>query len=141
MGVNKFNCEGYYDPTAYEALTKIEQEAKALRAFRPVVYICSPLAGDLVKNQENARTYCRFAVDSNAIPLAPHLHYPSFMREDDPAEREMGLFFGIVLLGKCDELWVFGEMVSVGMKAEIDKAKRKNMVVRYFTTECEEVQK
>lgn len=46
MGVNKFNCEGYYDPTAYEALTKIEQEAKALRAFRPVVYICSPLAGD-----------------------------------------------------------------------------------------------
>ncbi len=31
MGVNKFNCEGYYDPTAYEALTKIEQEAKALR--------------------------------------------------------------------------------------------------------------
>ena len=38
MGVNKFNCEGYYDPTAYEALTKIEQEAKALRTFRPVVY-------------------------------------------------------------------------------------------------------
>lgn len=30
MGVNKFNCEGYYDPTAYEALTKIEQKAKAL---------------------------------------------------------------------------------------------------------------
>ena len=25
MGVNKFNSEGYYDPTAYEALTKIEQ--------------------------------------------------------------------------------------------------------------------
>ena len=42
MGVNKFNCEGYYDPTAYEALTKIEKEAKALRVFRPVVYICSP---------------------------------------------------------------------------------------------------
>ena len=63
------------------------------------------------------------------------------MHEDDPAEREMGLFFGIVLLGKCDELWAFGETVSVGMKAEIDKAKRKNMVVRYFTTECEEVQK
>lgn len=52
MGVNKFNCEGYYDPTAYEALTKIEQEAKALRAFRPVVYICSPLAGDMVKTRK-----------------------------------------------------------------------------------------
>ena len=58
MGVNKFNCEGYYDPTAYEALTKIEKEAKALRAFRPVVYICSPLAGDMVKNH-NKNTQIR----------------------------------------------------------------------------------
>lgn len=47
MGINKFNCEGYYDPTAYEALTRIENEARKLRSFRPVVYICSPLSGDL----------------------------------------------------------------------------------------------
>ena len=53
MGVNKFNCEGYYDPTAYEALTKIEQEAKTLRAFRPCGCISVlRLAGDMVKNQE-----------------------------------------------------------------------------------------
>lgn len=81
MGVNKFNCEGYYDPTAYEALTKIEQEAKALRAFRPVVYICSPLAGDMVKNQENARTYCRFAVDAGCVPIAPHIYFTQFMND------------------------------------------------------------
>ena len=66
MGVNKFNYEGYYDPTTYEALTKIKQKAKALRAFRPVVYICSPLAGDMVKNQEIARTCCCCAVDPGA---------------------------------------------------------------------------
>ena len=83
MGVNKFNCEGYYDPTAYEALTKIEQEAKALRAFRPVVYICSPLAGDMVKNQENARTYCRFAVEAGCVPIAPHIYFTQFMNDND----------------------------------------------------------
>ena len=38
MGVNKRNSEGYYDPTAYEALSNIEREAKAARAFRPIVY-------------------------------------------------------------------------------------------------------
>ena len=54
MGINKFNCEGYYDPTAYEALTRIENEARKLRSFRPVVYICSPLSGDLEGNQEKA---------------------------------------------------------------------------------------
>ena len=44
MGINKYNCEGYYDPTPYEALTRIENEAHKLRSFRPVVYICSPLS-------------------------------------------------------------------------------------------------
>lgn len=26
MSINKFNCEGYYDPTAYEALANIEKK-------------------------------------------------------------------------------------------------------------------
>ena len=34
MSVNKRNSEGYFDPTEYKALTKIEQEAKA-HAYRP----------------------------------------------------------------------------------------------------------
>lgn len=46
MSIDKFNCEGYYDPTAYEAMTAVQKEERALRAFRPIVYICSPYAGD-----------------------------------------------------------------------------------------------
>ena len=42
MGVDKFNAEGYYDPTAYDALTNIERREKEARTFRPLVYICSP---------------------------------------------------------------------------------------------------
>ena len=42
------NAEGYADPTAYGAFCAIEKEEKALRAFRPIVYICSPYAGDVV---------------------------------------------------------------------------------------------
>jgi hypothetical protein len=132
------NEEGYSDPTAGAAIASVTRDEKA-KAYKPLVYICSPFSGDIEVNTENAKRYCRFAVDSNAIPLAPHLHYPSFMREDDPDERKLGLFFGIVLLGKCDQLWMFGDTVSAGMKAEMDKANRKNMIIRYFTTECEEV--
>ena len=139
MGVNKFNAEGYFDPTAYEALTKIEKEAKQSIAFRPVVYICSPLSGDILGNQEKARRYCRFAVDSGYIPLAPHLFFPQFMREDSQAERDLALFMDIVLLSKCAELWVFGEKITSGMSIEIEKAKRKGQLIRYFTENCEEV--
>ena len=140
MGVNKFNAEGYFDPTAYEALTAIEKEAKQNSAFRPVVYICSPLSGDISGNQEKARRYCRFAVDSGYIPLAPHLFFPQFMREDLQAERDLALFMDIVLLSKCAELWVFGSTISKGMGMEIEKAKRKGQPIRYFTDDCKEVQ-
>ena len=106
MSINKFNCEGYYDPTAYEALANIEKEERALRAFRPIVYICSPYAGDVTANVENARRYSRFAVDMGYIPIAPHLLFPQFLCDDNPKERQLGLFFGNALMSKCSEVWV-----------------------------------
>ena len=54
MSVDKFNSEGYYDPTAYEAMSTVEKEERALRAFRPIVYICSPYAGEIEKNVKAA---------------------------------------------------------------------------------------
>ena len=138
MSVNKRNSEGYYDPTAYEALAKIERDAKA-HAFRPRVYICSPLSGNIAANQKNARRYCRFAVDSGCIPLAPHLYFPQFMDDGNGAERNLALFMDIVLLSKCDQMWVFGDRISKGMSIEIEKAKRKGQPIRWFTDDCKEV--
>lgn len=139
MGVNMRNSEGYYDPTAFEALSNIEREAKAARAFRPLVYICSPLSGAVEVNQENARRYCRFAVDSGYIPLAPHIYFTQFMNDRIAKERDLALFMDIVLLSKCSELWVFGDTFSKGMAIEIEKAKRKGQPIRYFTTTLKEV--
>lgn len=140
MSVSKFNHEGYYDPTTYTALSNIEAEERKAR-FRPVVYVCSPFSGNLESNVENTRRYCRFAVDSGFVPFAPHLLFPQFMYDEVPEERELTLFMGIVMLTKCAELWVFGERISKGMSKEIHKAEARNMLIRYFTTNCEEVQK
>ena len=58
------NSEGYPDPTAGEALSRIAaNEKQSLRAFRPIAYICSPFSGDVETNVANARRYSRFAVD------------------------------------------------------------------------------
>lgn len=141
MGINKFNSEGYFDPTAYEALATIEKEAKSQRAFRPMVYICSPLSGEIERNTENARKYCRFAVDSGCIPIAPHLFFPQFMSDEKTDERNLALFMDVVLLSKCAQLWVFGDRCSKGMNIEIAKAKKKNQPIRYFTEDCTEVLK
>lgn len=140
MGISKFNSEGYYDPTAYDALSVIEAEEKSLRAFRPIVYICSPYAGDVANNIEAARKYSRFAVDNGYIPVAPHLLFPQFLNDTDPKERELGLFFGNAIMSKCAEVWVFGSTISRGMEAEIKRAKWKDYRLRYFNENCEEVQ-
>lgn len=139
MSISKLNAERYYDPTAYEALSAIEKEEKALRAFRPIVYICSPYAGDVEKNVEAAQRYSRFAVDKGYIPIAPHLLFPQFLNDRNPKERQLGLFFGNALMSKCSEVWVFGSRISAGMEDEIKRARWKNYRLRYFTENCEEV--
>ena len=140
MGISKYNSEGYHDPTVYEALSHIEKEEKAVRrVYRPLVYICSPYAGDVKQNVNMARVYSRFAVKNTCIPLAPHLLYPQFMDDGSPAERELALFMGLVLLTKCEQVWVFGGVISAGMAVEIAKAEKKKIPVRYFTEELEEM--
>ena len=132
---SKYNSEGYYDPTTYEALSSIEKEERSLRAFRPIVYICSPYAGDVDANVKNARRYCRFAADKGYIPIAPHLLFTQFLNDDNPKERQLGIFFGNAVMSKCSEVWVFGDRISDGMEAEIKRAKRKNYRLRYFNEE------
>lgn len=115
------NHEGYADPTAGQAI------ARASRV--PLVFISSPYGADPEGNTVKARIYCRFAVDKGAVPLAPHLLYPQFLSEEK--ERSLALTFGLRLLDRCDEMWVFG-IPSPGMKAEITRARNKRIPIRFF---------
>ena len=128
------NSEGYSDPTPYAALRKISREE---RQYRPLIYVCSPFSGAVEANSERAREFCRFAVDMGQIPLAPHLLLPQFMRE--PEERDLAMLMDIVLLGKCKELWVLGDVITEGMRQEIETAKRRRQPIRWFNSKFEEV--
>ena len=68
------------------------------RQYRPLVYICSPYSGDTETNIKKARDFCRYALDQGQIPLAPHLMFPQFMKDNDSAERELAIFMDIVLM-------------------------------------------
>lgn len=55
------NIEGYSDPTAYNALKRIQpEEYRKKHTYRPLVFICSPFAGEIERNINNARRYCTF---------------------------------------------------------------------------------
>lgn len=132
--MNYKNPEGYSDPVPALAMENMEKE---IRKFRPIVYICSPFSGDVEGNTKKARQYCRFAVDQGAIPIAPHLLLPQFMKEE--TERNLAMQMNLVLLAHCLELWVFGTHTSEGMEMEIARARQKRIKIRYFNKELEEV--
>lgn len=135
MNEDMYNAEGYLDLTAHKAIKAAEAKG---RIFRPLVYICSPYSGDVERNVERARKFSRYAVETGYIPVAPHLLFPQFLDDSNKEERELGLFFGNVLMDRCAEVWVLGGVISSGMDAEIKRAKRKNYTIRYFTMEFEE---
>ena len=131
------NNEHYADPTFGEAYSHIRKEEIKAR-FRPVVYICSPYSGNVELNIANARRYCKFAVENKAVPIAPHLLFPQFMNDNDVSECETAMFMNKILISKCAELWVFGDQITAGMAVEIEKAKQRDMKIRYFKDVLEE---
>lgn len=134
------NYEGYRDPTAGAAIAAYGRKAaRKERKERAIVYICSPYAGDTVRNILAAQKYCRYAVDKGYIPFAPHLFFPQFLNDEDPAERRLGLSFGNVFMDRCSEVWMFGTEYSKGMRAEYERAVRKGYRIRHFTTDCREI--
>ena len=104
-----------------------------------MVFICSPYAGCIKGNVQNARQYSRFAYLSGYMPITPHLMYPLFLNDKHANERLDGMDMGLRLLDLCEELWVFGDRYSTGMQREIAHAIARFMTIRYFDRDCIEV--
>jgi len=92
------------------------------------VYICSPYRGDVERNVGNARRYCRDAVKTGFIPVAPHIYFTQFLDDSVESERMAGIEAGIQLMLACDEVWVFGEPTD-GMRQEIECAMENGLKI------------
>ena len=131
------NSEGYADPTAGAAISRImkeyreQQKQRYADKNRRKIYVASRYAGDVDANVAAAIRYCRRVIDEGHMPIASHLLYPRILDDGNPHERELGLLFGLALLRLCDEVWVFGA-VSPGVAREIEEAERLKKRLRYF---------
>lgn len=103
-----------------------------------VVFICSPLRGEVEYNKERCRRYYQFAYDSGFVPFAPHIFYTQFLDDNNEDDRAGGIQCGIEMLKRCDRLWVFkGEdkQVSEGMAKEIEIAEKLGIQIDYFNSD------
>ena len=85
------------------------------------------MKGSIRKNIEEAKKHSRKAALAGHMPIAPHVYFTSFLNDDNPKERKIGLEMGQELLGMCDEMWIYGKPTE-GMLQEIKKFKGKKVI-------------
>ena len=95
------------------------------------LYICSPLVGDVETNIEKAKQYARYVLLCGMTPVVPHF-YALCLDDNKPDERAIGMAAGMSLLWFCDEIWVFGEKITEGMRNEINFCISLNIKIRYI---------
>ncbi len=91
------------------------------------IYVCSPYRGDIRKNTKYAIECCRKVMDSGKVPIAPHLFFPHFI--DEETERGKALRMNESLIDVCQAVWVFGDVITDGMRYEIDYAEKSGKKV------------
>jgi Txe/YoeB family toxin of Txe-Axe toxin-antitoxin module len=99
-----------------------------------LVYVCSPVRGDVDENLKKANRYCEYVSGCGHIPIAPHLAWQGFLPEN-PENREKALMMGLKLIEYCSEVWVCGDEISQGMQGEIDVAEKIKKPVMYVLQE------
>ena len=87
------------------------------------VYLLPGTPGTQRAMPKKARRYSRFAADAGTIPIAPHLLFPQFLSEE--TERELAIFMDLVLLGKCEQLWVSAARCPMGCAGRSERPSRK----------------
>lgn len=97
------------------------------------VFICSPYRGNVEKNVAAARTHARMAAICGYCPVAPHLFFPQFLKDNRPEERILGITLGVELMKSCDEVWIFGNTISTGMAYELEQVKELGIPVRLYS--------
>ena len=136
---DKYGCEPASKLTAYgqcEDTLYPEHEPKAdIRecfsrgeAGPEMVYICSPLRGNVSENMAKAKEYAREVFLEGNIPICPHVYFPQFASVEDPAENRLAMDMGLSLLKRCSRINVYGDPPTEGMRAEIECAKENGIL-------------
>ena len=105
------------------------QRPRVPRVRRRRVYVCHPFRDDPVGNAAKVADICRSLTDAGFAPIAPQLYLPAFV--DEATQREEALSLCLELLDVCDEVRVYGDRVTDGMRAEVRHAEARGIAVSF----------
>jgi len=104
---------------------------------KKTVFVSHPISGDVSGNLKKVLEICRKIHNQNIIPVAPYLVSLQYLDDAISEDRELGIDANLECFrrGYIDELWLFGDHISKGMKQEIKIALEQNIVIIAKTKE------
>lgn len=106
-----------------------------------IAYIAHPIGGDVKGNIKKVISIVREInlAHPDVVPFVPYLSDLYALDDSNPAERERGLRNGLFLLKKgfIDEIWLYGDIISNGMRAELNIAKEHGIKIVCQTPETQ----
>jgi hypothetical protein len=107
-----------------------------------IVYIAHPVSGDIEGNLKKIIAIIRQInlTEPETIPFAHYVVDCYALDDTVPDERARGIKNDIALFkaGFIDELWLFGDKISNGMRSEINLCQELNILIRAMTKETNE---
>ena len=96
-----------------------------------VVYLAHPVGGDVPGNLKSIERWFLWVVRSfNVAVCVPWYLYVLKLDDELPADRQRGMRDDATILMRCDELWLCGDRVSPGMRAEAEVARQYGMPIK-----------
>lgn len=95
------------------------------------VFIAHPISGDIEGNMKKVLNICKEVHSKDIIPVAPYLVSLQYLNDEVVEDRDLGVVANLECFHRSyiDELWLFGDKVSSGMKQEIFLAKELNIPI------------
>ena len=107
-----------------------------------IVYIAHPIGGNVAENRERIKAIGRqiIAEERDTMPFAPYFFDLEILDDGKQEERDRGLRHGLELIRRkfIDEVRLYGDRISSGMKDEILAAIGSNVKVVPMTPETRE---
>lgn len=101
------------------------------------VFIAHPIAGDIEGNVKKVLEICEKIHSEKIIPVAPYLVSLQYLDDTIIEDRELGILANTECFKRryVDELWLYGDRISSGMKHEVILAFHFGIKVRAKTPE------
>jgi len=101
------------------------------------VYIAHPIGGDVKANTAKVLAIFKtvFEQEITVVPFAPYIPYVMCLDDEQPDVRTRAISHNLHLLSLdfVDEVRLYGDRISSGMKEEIDYALRFKVAIRPMT--------